>query len=115
MRDSAAAAAENLDIVCAFSPQNIDNGREEFDVPAVVTRDANGPHIFLDGGTDDIGHRPVIAEINHFNAMPDEFQIDRVDRAIVAITNRDGGENSNGQRHFFLELTTIWNSGKQEN
>jgi hypothetical protein len=88
---------------------------EEFDMPAVVTRDANGSHIFLDGGTDDIGHRPVIAEINHFNAMPDEFQIDRVDRAIVAITNRDGGENSNGQRHFFLELTTIWNSGKQEN
>ena len=101
MRDGAAAAPENLDIVCAFFSQKIDNGREEFDVPAVVTRDANRPYVFLDGGTDDVGYRAVIAEINHFDPVPDEFQVDRVDRAIVAITNRDCGQNSNGRRHFF--------------
>jgi hypothetical protein len=101
MRNGAAAASEDLDIVCALSPQKIDNRREEFDVSTVVTRDTNRPHIFLNGGTDDVGYWPVIAEINHFNPVADEFQVDRVDRAIVAIANRDGSENSNGRRHFF--------------
>ena len=90
-RDCAAAAPENLDIVCAFLAQKIDNGREKFDVPAVVTRDANGPHVFLDRGTDNVADRAVIAEINYFDAVPDEFQVDRVDRAIVTITNWDSG------------------------
>jgi len=89
MRDGAAAAPENLDIVCAFFSQKIDNGREEFDVPTVVTRDTNRPYVFLDGGTDNVGYRAVITKINHFDPVPDEFQVDRVDRAIVAITNRD--------------------------
>ena len=101
MRDGAAAAPEDLDIVCAFFPQKIDNGREKFDVPTVVTRDANRPHIFLDGGTDDVGYRAVIAKINHFDPVPDEFQVDRVNRAIVPITNRDCGQNSDRRRHFF--------------
>ena len=91
MRDGAAAAPENLDIVRAFFAQKIDNGREKFDVPTVVTRNANRPHVLLDGGTDDVGYWAVIAEINHFDAVPDELQVDRVDRAIVTITNRDCG------------------------
>ena len=95
MRDGAAAAPENLDIVRAFFAQKIDNGREKFDVPAVVTRDANRPHVLLDGGTDDVGNRAMIAEINHFDPVPDEFQVDRVDRAVVPVTNRDSGENTN--------------------
>src|SRR5262245_63608141 len=106
MCDGAAAAPENFDVVCAFLAQKIDNGREKFDVPAVVTRDANRPHVLLDSGSDDVANRAVIAEINHFDPVPDKFQIDRVDRAIVAITNRDCGQNSNGRRHFFQEITT---------
>ena len=112
MRDGAAAAPENLDIVCAFFAQKIDNGREKFDVPAVVTRDANRPHVFLDGRTDDVANRAVIAEINHFDPVPDEFQVDRVDRAIVTITNRNCGQNSNGRRHFVQEITTNLESRK---
>ena len=113
MRDGAAAAPENLDIVCAFFAQKIDNGREKFDVPAVVTRDANRPHVFLDSGTDDVAYRAVIAEINHFDAVPDEFQVDRVDRAIVTITNRNCGQNSNGRRHLCPRDNN--KSGIQEN
>ena len=95
MRDGAAAAPENLDIVCAFFSQKIDNGREKFDVPAVVTRDANRPHVFLDGGTDDVGYRAMIAEINDFNPVPDELQIDCIDRAVMPVANRDSGEDTN--------------------
>ena len=91
MRDGAAAAPENLDIVGAFFAQKIDHGREKFDVPTIVTRYANRAHILLDGGTDDVPNRAVIAKINYFDPVPDEFQVDRVDRAVMAITNRDCG------------------------
>ena len=89
MRDGAAATPENLDIVGAFFAQKIDNGREKFDVPAVVTRNTDRPDVLLNGGTDNVANRTVITKINHFDPVPDEFQVDRVDRAIVAITNRD--------------------------
>jgi hypothetical protein len=112
MRDRASSSSEDLDIVCAFFPQKIDDGCEEFDVSTVITRDANGPHVFLDGGTDDVGYRPMIAEINHFDPVPDKFQVDGVDRAIVAIANGYRGQNSNGRRHFFQELTTNLESRK---
>src|SRR4051794_11711330 len=112
MRDRAATSSENLDIVCAFFPQKIHNGCEEFDVSTVITRDANGPYVFLDGGTDDVGYGSVIAEINHFDPVPDKFQVDRVDRAIVAITNGDRGQNSNRRGHFFQELTANLGSRK---
>src|SRR4029453_4468819 len=90
----------------------IHNCREKFDVPAVVTGDANRPHIFLDGGTDYVANRPVIAEINYFDPAPDKFQVDRVDRAIVTITNRNCGQNSNGRRHCVQEITTNLESRK---
>src|ERR1043166_4183140 len=99
MCDGASSSSENFDIVCPFFAQKIDNSRKNFDVPAVVTGDTNRPHVLLDGGADDVTHRAVIAEINHFDSVPDEFEIDGVDRAIVAITNRDCGQNSNWRRH----------------
>src|SRR5262249_5453759 len=91
MRDGAAAAPENLDFVCAFLAQKIDTGRENFDMPAVVTRNANRAHVLLDGGPDDVANRAVVTEIDHFDPVPDKLQIDRVDRAIVTITNRNCG------------------------
>ena len=57
LRDGPAAAAENLNIVCAFLAQKIDNSRKKLDVPAVVTRDANGAHVLLDRGANDITDR----------------------------------------------------------
>jgi hypothetical protein len=41
----------------------------------------------------------MIAEINHLDPVPDEFQIDRVDCAIVPVANRDSGQDSNRHRH----------------
>ena len=94
VRDGAAAAAENLDVVRAFFAQKIDNVREKFDVPAVVTRDADRPHVFLDRGADDVANRAMIAEINHLDPVPDELEVDRIDRAVVPVANRDSGQNS---------------------
>ena len=76
----------------SFAPRfrkKANNFREELDVTAVVTRDANGAHVLLDGGAHDVAYRTMIAKIDDLNAVPDEFQVDRVDRAVMPVANRD--------------------------
>ena len=94
MRNRPAAAAENFDVVGAFPAQEIDNSSEKLDVPTVITRNTTRADVLLDCRANDVSHRPVIPKVNHFDPMPDEFQVDRVDRAVVPVTNRDGGQDS---------------------
>ena len=96
MRDRAAAAAKDRDVVRALFSQLANDFGKEIDVPAVVTGNADGAHVLLNGGAHDVADITMKAEINDLDAVPDEFEIDRVDRAVVSIANRDGCENSNG-------------------
>ncbi len=93
-RDRAAPAAEDFDVIRALFAQSIDYVGKKFNVPTVVTGDANRSNIFLDRGPHDIFDRAMITEINHFNAVPDELEIDRVDSTVVSVANRDSGENA---------------------
>ncbi len=54
LSDGAAATTENLDVVRAFLSQKIDNGCEKFDVPAVITRDADSAHVLLNRRPHDV-------------------------------------------------------------
>ena len=92
MRDRSATTAKDFDVVRSMFSQKSNDFREEFDVTAVVTRNANGAHVLLNGGAHDIADRTMIAKINDLNAVPDEFQIDRVDRAVMSVANRDSGQ-----------------------
>src|SRR5437763_6777372 len=87
--DCSSAAAENLNVVGAFLAQEIDNGSEKFDVSAVITGNANSANVLLNCRANDVSDRPMITKVNHFDAMPNEFQVDRVDGTIVSVTNRD--------------------------
>src|ERR1700736_4238031 len=89
MRNRSSSAAKNLDVMRAFLAEKIDNLGEEFDVTAVVTRNCDRPHVFLDCGAADVANGSMITEINDFDPVANELEIDRVDRAIVPVTNRD--------------------------
>ena len=93
MRNRPATAAENFDVASTTFAQKIDNFREELDVPAIITRDTNRADVLLDGGARNVANRAMIAEINHLNPVPDKFEIDRIDRAVVPVTNRHSREN----------------------
>ena len=95
MGDCAAAAAKNFDIAGAAFAQKIDNFRKKLDVPAVVARNPDRAHILLDRRAYDVPNRPMITEINDFDPMPDEFEIDCVDRAVVSVANRNSGKDTN--------------------
>src|SRR6266516_5383941 len=63
MRDGTAAAAKDPDVASAFA-QKSDHFREELDVPAVITGNANGAHVFLDRGANNIADRAMITKID---------------------------------------------------
>ena len=67
---------------------------KKIDVPAVVTGNADGRDILLDRRADDIADIAMKPEINDLDPVPDEFEIDRVDRAVVPVADRDSGENA---------------------
>src|SRR5262249_48836064 len=94
-----AASPKNADAgLQPRSFQTIDNLTKKFLMPAVVTGDPHRNHIFLDRRTHNVLRRTVISKINDFNAEADKFDIDRVDRTIVPVTNGDGRQNSD-RRH----------------
>ena len=63
-------------------------------MPTVVTGNADGANVFLNGRADNIADRPMIPEVNNLNPVPNEFQIDRIDGAVVSVANRDGGKDA---------------------
>src|SRR5438270_4725276 len=101
MRDRSAATAENFNVGGALFAQLFHDVGKKFDVSAVVTGNANRTHVLLDGGAHDVANRPVIAEIDDFNAVPDELEIDRVDGAVVSVADRHGGDDANRLSHVF--------------
>ena len=52
--------------------------------------------VLLDGGAHDVARITMKAEVDDFDPVPDELEVDRVDRAVVTIANRNGGENADG-------------------
>ena len=73
--------------------EQLDHLGEELDVPAVVAGDADGAHVLLDRGADDVARGAVVAEVDHLDAVADQFEVDRVDGAVVPVADRDGGED----------------------
>ena len=69
---------------------------KKFDVAAVVAGDADGGDIFLDSGADNVADVAMKPKINDLDAVADEFEIDRVDGAVMSIANRNSSENANG-------------------
>jgi hypothetical protein len=64
-------------------------------VSAVVTRNADGRDVLLNGGADDIADVTMKSEIYDFDSVPDEFEIDGVDGTVVPVTNWNRSENTN--------------------
>ena len=81
---------------------------------AIVTGDADGGDVFLNRSTHNVSDVSMESEVNDFDAVPNELQIDGIDRAVVSVTNRNGGENSDGCSHGFRQNGQK-KSGSQEN
>ena len=56
--------------------------------------EANRAHFFLNGRADDIARGAMVTEIDDFDPMADEFEIDRIDCAVMPVANRDSSEET---------------------
>ena len=61
------------------------------DLKGVVAGNADRAHVFLDCGADNIADRPMITEIDDFDSVTNKLQVDRIDRAVMPVANRNGG------------------------
>src|SRR6516162_9933427 len=86
--DRAAAAAEHTNIAGARLTQLLQHFAEELYMPTVIRGDADRLHVLLDGGPDNIAYGTMITQVNDFDAMAGELQVDGNDRAVMAIANR---------------------------
>ena len=78
-RDGAAAAAEEADMGRSLGVELRAHLREKFHVAAVVGGKTDGTHVLLHRRAHDLRRRSVVAEVDHFDAVADEFEVDRVD------------------------------------
>ena len=76
-------------------------------MPAIVTGNADGAHVLLDGRAHNVADRAMVTEINDFNPVPNELQVDRIDRAVVSITNWHSGQDSYWRGHQAKSLMVI--------
>src|SRR6266478_239342 len=102
VRDRASAPTENRDVVCAFLPQLTNDIGKKIDVTAVVTGDPDRSYVFLNSCTHDITDITMKSQVNDFDSVADEFEINGVNRAVVPVTNRDSSENTNRRSHFLF-------------
>src|SRR5947207_5921106 len=100
LRDRSTSTTEYTDVSRALRAEKLDDFGEEFNMPAVVAADADGADIFLDRGADNRARGAVITQVNHFHAVADQLEIHRVDRAVVPVADRDGGEDSQRAHHL---------------
>jgi hypothetical protein len=108
LSDRSAASAKNFDHRRKTMPrQPLDDFLEKLNVTAVVTRDTDRHHIFLQSSPRDVLCRTIVPEINHFNAMTNKFQIDRVNGTIVTVTDRHGSQDFEEGVQKLKELSVV--------
>ena len=67
--DHPATAADDLDVAGAALAQQLDEVLEVLHVAALVRRDRHPLHVLLERRVDDLGHGPVVPEVDHLDAL----------------------------------------------
>ena len=93
-RDRAAAAAEDADVVGAALAQHVDHVAEVLVVPALVGADGDRVGVLLDRRAHDVGDAAVVAEVDHLGALRLDQPAHDVDRRVVAVEERCGGDEA---------------------
>src|SRR5207244_11168555 len=95
VRNRAPAPAENCYVISAVLLQLANDIGKKIDVTAVVTGNPDRGHILLDSRAHNIADITMKSEVNDFDSMPDKFEINGVNSAVVSIADRNRGKNAN--------------------
>ena len=92
--DHAATAAHDLDVLGAGLAQRLDEVLEVLHVPALVRRHRDALGVLLQRGVDDLLHGAVVTEVDDLAALALEDPPHDVDRRVVPVEQRGGGDES---------------------
>src|SRR5581483_184419 len=92
--DGAPAAAVDLDVAGAPGPQLVDQVLEVLDVAALVGRHRHALHVLLEGGDENLLHRPVVAQMDDLGALRLQDAAHDVDRGVVPVEQAGGGDEA---------------------
>src|SRR5207249_7438959 len=95
VRNRAPAPAKNCYVIRAVLLQLANDIGKKIDVTAVVTGNPDRGHILLDSRAHNIADITMKSEVNDFDSMPDKFEINGVNSAVVSIADRNRGKNAN--------------------
>ena len=95
--DRAAAAAEDADVAGAEFVQHLDRVLEVLGVAALVGADRDRVDVLLDRGPDHVADAAVVAEVDDLGAAVLDQPPHHVDRGVVAVEQRGGGDEAQRQ------------------
>jgi hypothetical protein len=95
--NGAPATSEDFDIGFGL-PQQVDHVLEKLDVATLVGSEGDPLDIFGDGAAHDLGHRPVMTEMDHLGPGGLEQPAHNVDGGVVAVEQGGGTD----QAHLVL-------------
>ena len=86
--DHSAAAAKHFDVRAAALAQQIDHVLEVLQMTALITGYGDSVRIFLQGGSNNLVNRAVVAKMNDLGTLGHQDAAHDVDRCVVAIKQR---------------------------
>ncbi|MNS48889.1 hypothetical protein D3C72_814750 [compost metagenome] len=92
--DHAAAAAVDADVAGAALFEQVDHVLEVLDVAALVAGERDAVRVLLNRGVDDLGHRAVVAQVDHLDAGGLQDAAHDVDAGVVAVEQRGRGDEA---------------------
>src|SRR5438067_11571808 len=95
VRSRAPTPAENCYVIRAVLLQLANDIGKKIDVPAVVTGNPDCGHLLVDSRAHNIADITMKSEVNDFDSMPDKFEINGVNGAVVSIADRNRSKNAN--------------------
>ena len=98
--DHTAAAAKDFDMCAAALLQQINHVFEVLDVAALVTGNGDTLRVFLQRCGNDFFDGTVVAEMDHFCTIRHQNTAHDVDRGVMAIEQRSGGDETHLIRWF---------------
>ena len=96
-RDRAAAAAEDADVGGVEFAEHLDRVLEVLGVAALVGADRDPVGVLLDRRADDVADAAVVAEVDDLGAGVLDQPAHHVDRGVVAVEQRSGGDEPQRQ------------------
>ena len=91
-RDRPAAAAEDADVCGTDLAQHVDHVPEVLGVAALIGADRDRVGVLLDRRADDVADAAVVAEVDDLGARVLDQPAHHVDRGVVAVEQRGGGD-----------------------